>query len=82
MKRKIVYATFFVVGMSAFLSVRVQNSKMSDVLNVSLANIEALADCELRDGQLADGYCRKDDYNHCFCGSSHWFYSDNCVQQK
>lgn len=47
---------------------------------ISLEDVEAITSCEAVDGEPNDGYCVGNDYNEYFCGSPHWFWSNNCQQ--
>lgn len=81
MKKKLIYSALVaIIVASGYMGYSTHASSTSVSVVLQLASVEALANCELLDGTLPNGYCRKNDYNHYFCGSSHWWYSDNCLQ--
>ncbi len=81
MKKKLIsFALVAIIAASGYMGYHTHTSSTSASVALQLTSVEALADCELLDGTLPNGYCRQDDYNNYFCGSSHWWYSDNCLQ--
>lgn len=81
MKKKFIgFALVAIVAASGYVGYRTHALNSSASIAFQFTDVEALADCELVNGKLPNGYCRKDSYNNYFCGSPHWFYSDNCIQ--
>lgn len=71
---------FCLISASIAAIMLTSRKKTANTESIILEEIEAITDCESVNGYPNDGYCRSNDYNEYFCGSSHWLWSDNCRQ--